>query len=101
MAGQLGGMVEEVNAVRGRDAGTVVGEEEGGAVSKIVKILDTHLTSLQWLDARAEELAARVTEVRVKGERASVEAEMVHLRSVAGGRCYLCFVEFVGCTAFG
>ncbi|KAJ3054765.1 FG-nucleoporin nsp1, partial [Rhizoclosmatium hyalinum] len=83
MARQLGDMITEVNGVHGNKQEEVGG---GSAVSKIVRILDTHLTSLQWLDTQAEELAGKVAEVRRKGESAVGEAERVHQRSQIGSR---------------
>ncbi|KAJ3211488.1 FG-nucleoporin nsp1 [Entophlyctis luteolus] len=89
MARQLGAMIDEVNSLKSGDgdrSGAGLGQTAagsnagGGAIGKIVRILDTHLTSLQWLDSTAEELTAKVAELKRKGDVAVSDAERVHAR---------------------
>ncbi|KAI9352999.1 hypothetical protein DFJ73DRAFT_759787 [Zopfochytrium polystomum] len=104
---QLASMIEEVNSLRSqkqaplRGGMSLEGDAAGAAaaagvqappvlavdeppVVKIVRILDTHLTSLQWLDESADDLGARVGELRRRAAVATEEAERVH--RLRGGR---------------
>ena len=89
MGRQLSAMIDQVNAASSsssssRGGGGTTPSQQGvlatdePPVAKIVRILDTHLTSLQWLDESAEDLAARVCEVRRRAALTTEEAERVH-----------------------
>jgi hypothetical protein len=89
MGRQLASMIEDINSAKGGASGAAgsVPQTVGGLpglgtnenpITQIVKILDTHLTSLQWLDSSAEDLGSKVMDIRRRAEMSAEESERVH-----------------------
>ncbi|KAI8842567.1 hypothetical protein BC829DRAFT_343385, partial [Chytridium lagenaria] len=61
MGRQLSGIIDEINSAKGAHGVEVGGARvEENPVNKIIRILDTHLTSLQWLDESTEEMGGKI-----------------------------------------
>lgn len=79
MASQLALIVQEMNANRRNADGTPAGNigdaaaaletksEEEDAMATIIRILNEHLSSLEWIDKTAAELGSRVNEIKRVG----------------------------------
>ncbi|RUS19190.1 Nsp1-like C-terminal region-domain-containing protein [Endogone sp. FLAS-F59071] len=77
----LGVMIEEINKMGGPSGGGTGGDEDGeDAVAQIVKILNAHLTSLQWIDNTSMSLQQKVQDVARLQEMAAREQELLRMR---------------------
>lgn len=95
MAAQLSVLIEEINASKGVHdravTGVQNGEGNGGAeveenpVAAIVRILNEHLSSLEWLDNSTTDLAQKVHDLARVSDETRGNADRVHRAGVASG----------------
>ncbi|KAL2915217.1 FG-nucleoporin nsp1 [Polyrhizophydium stewartii] len=92
MSQQLSVIIDDMNASRSGGTSGVAGDvmpatvtagkpvapEDDNPIGAIVRILNEHLTSLEWIDKTSNDLASRIVELKRVGTEATEQADRVH-----------------------
>lgn len=71
----LSDMIKEINNTKG---GTEEDDDDENTIGQIVKILNRHLCSLQWVDQSSTELGLQIQELSRLNDTATIEQERIH-----------------------